>query len=172
MLISSVTTLKLEDIVKGGDGPKIYQLYVRGDDKWVAERVKQAMGAGYDAFCITVDTAGLFTPRARHRQALREVVAHRGDRPGSSGRRSHGTTSNACSDQFPDVKFILKGIGCAEDAELAVKEGRVGRLLLEPWRPPARHGRGSTAVLPEIVAAAKGKARSWSTAASAAALTS
>src|SRR3984957_3944589 len=57
MLISSVTTLKLEDIVKGGNGPKIYQLYVRGDDKWVEERVKQAMGAGYDAFCITVDTA-------------------------------------------------------------------------------------------------------------------
>ena len=56
MLISSVTTLKLEDIVKGGAGPKIYQLYVRGDDNWVAERVKQAMGAGYDAFCITVDT--------------------------------------------------------------------------------------------------------------------
>ena len=57
MLISSVTTLKLEDIVKGGNGPKIYQLYVRGDDKWVADRVKQAMDAGYDAFCITVDTS-------------------------------------------------------------------------------------------------------------------
>jgi isopentenyl diphosphate isomerase/L-lactate dehydrogenase-like FMN-dependent dehydrogenase len=56
MLISSVTTLKLEDIVKGGGGPKIYQLYVRGDDAWVADRVKQAMDAGYDAFCITVDT--------------------------------------------------------------------------------------------------------------------
>ena len=41
MLISSVTTLKLEDIVKGGGGPKIYQLYVRGDDAWVADRVKQ-----------------------------------------------------------------------------------------------------------------------------------
>src|SRR5207237_10014636 len=57
MLISSVTTLKLEDIVKGGNGPKIYQLYVRGDDKWVEERVKQAMGAGYDAFCTPVATA-------------------------------------------------------------------------------------------------------------------
>ena len=56
MLISSVTTLKLEDIVKGGAAPKIYQLYVRGDDDWVADRVKQAMDAGYDAFCITVDT--------------------------------------------------------------------------------------------------------------------
>ena len=32
MLISSVTTLRLQDIVKGGNGPKIYQLYVRGDD--------------------------------------------------------------------------------------------------------------------------------------------
>jgi len=56
MDISSQGRSGLEDIVKGGDAPKIYQLYVRGDDQWVAERVKQAMGAGYDAFCITVDT--------------------------------------------------------------------------------------------------------------------
>src|SRR5689334_20500962 len=56
MMISSVTTLRLEDIAASGAGPKIYQLYVRGDDAWVADRVKQAMAAGYDAFCITVDT--------------------------------------------------------------------------------------------------------------------
>src|SRR5260370_7571735 len=62
MLISSVTTLKLEDIVKGGGGPKIYQLYVRGDDAWVADRVKQAMDAGYDAFCITADTHAYSPP--------------------------------------------------------------------------------------------------------------
>ena len=28
---------------------------MRGDDNWVADRVKQAMDAGYDAFCITVE---------------------------------------------------------------------------------------------------------------------
>src|SRR5690242_17052200 len=56
MLISSVTTLKLGDVVKGGNGPKIYQLCVRGDAAWSAERVKRAIGAGYDAFCITVDS--------------------------------------------------------------------------------------------------------------------
>ncbi len=80
MLISSVTTLKLEDIAKGGGGPKIYQLYVRGDDKWVEERVKQAMGAGYDAFCITVDTA-VYSRRERDRPA-------RITRPPSRGRAS------------------------------------------------------------------------------------
>ena len=37
MLISSVTTLRLEDIVKGGAGPKIYQLYVRGDTDWIRD---------------------------------------------------------------------------------------------------------------------------------------
>jgi len=36
---------------------KVFQLYVRGDDAWVDEHVERAIKAGYDAFCITVDTA-------------------------------------------------------------------------------------------------------------------
>ena len=137
MLISSVTTLKLEDIVKGGNGPKIYQLYVRGDDKWVAERVKQAMGAGYDAFCITVDTA-VYSRRERD-IAKRFVKSWRTAATGQDHQAAFSWDNfKRVKDQFPDVKFILKGIGCGEDAEIAMPARRVGRLLLQPWRPPAR----------------------------------
>src|SRR5205814_539172 len=62
-------------------------------------------------------------------------------------------------DQFPDVKFILKGIGCGEDAELALKEGVWGVYCSNHGGRQLDHGRGSTAVLPEIVAAVKGKAK-------------
>ncbi len=123
MLISSVTTLKLEDIVKGGDGPKIYQLYVRGDDKWVEERVKQAMGAGYDAFCITVDTA-VYSRRERD-IAKRFVKSWRTAATGQDHQAAF-SWENYCSNHG-------------------------GRQL--------DHGRGSAAVLPEIVEVAKGKAQ-------------
>ena len=158
MLISSVTTLKLEDIVKGGAGPKIYQLYVRGDDKWVAERVKQAMGAGYDAFCITVDTA-VYSRRERD-IAKRFVKSWRTAAVGQDHQAAFAWDNfKRVKDQFPDVKFMLKGIGCAEDADMAVKEGVWGVYCSNHGGRQLDHGRGSAAVLPEIVDVVKGKAK-------------
>ena len=158
MLISSVTTLRLEDIVKGGAGPKIYQLYVRGDDKWVAERVKQAMGAGYDAFCITVDTA-VYSRRERD-IAKRFVKSWRTAAVGQDHQAAFAWDNfKRVKDQFPDVKFMLKGIGCAEDADIAVKEGVWGVYCSNHGGRQLDHGRGSAAVLPEIVDVVKGKAK-------------
>src|SRR3954469_4544971 len=158
MLISSVTTLKLEDIVKGGNGPKIYQLYVRGDDKWVAERVKQAMGAGYDAFCITVDTA-VYSRRERD-ISKRFVKSWRTAAVGQDHQAAFAWDNlKRVKDQFPDVKFALKGIGSAEDADIAVKEGVWGVYCSNHGGRQLDHGRGSAAVLPEIVEGAKGKAQ-------------
>ncbi|MGH9005446.1 MAG: dihydropteroate synthase, partial [Acidimicrobiia bacterium] len=116
MLISSVTTLKLEDIVKGGNGPKIYQLYVRGDDNWVADRVKQAMDAGYDAFCITVDTQ-VYSRRERD-IAKRFVKSWRTAATGQDHQAAFSWDNfKKVKDKFPDVKFMLKGIGTGEDAD-------------------------------------------------------
>ena len=42
---------------QGADALKIFQLYVRGDGEWIDDYVRRAVSAGYDAFCITVDTA-------------------------------------------------------------------------------------------------------------------
>jgi isopentenyl diphosphate isomerase/L-lactate dehydrogenase-like FMN-dependent dehydrogenase len=158
MLISSVTTLKLEDIVKGGNGPKIYQLYVRGDDKWVEERVKQAMGAGYDAFCITVDTA-VYSRRERD-IAKRFVKSWRVAATGHSHQAAFAWENfKRLKAKFPDVKFMLKGIGTAEDAEIALQHGVWAVYCSNHGGRQLDHGRGSAAVLPEIVEVAKGKAK-------------
>jgi glycolate oxidase len=158
MLISSVTTLELEDIVKGGNGPKIYQLYVRGDDTWVAERVKQAMDAGYDAFCITVDTA-VYSRRERD-IAKRFVKSWRTAAVGHDYQAGFAWENfKRVRDRFPDVKFVLKGIGTAEDAEISVQEGVWGVYCSNHGGRQLDHGRGSAAVLPEIVEAVKGKAK-------------
>ena len=158
MLISSVTTLKLEDIVKGGDGPKIYQLYVRGDDKWVEERVKQAMGAGYDAFCITVDTA--VCSRRERDIAKRFVKSWRTAATGQDFQAAFSWENfKKVKAKFPDVKFMLKGLGCAEDAEIALQHGVWAVYCSNHGGRQLDHGRGSAAVLPEIVEVAKGKAQ-------------
>src|ERR1051325_6476196 len=158
MLISSVTTLRLEDIVKGGNGPKIYQLYVRGDDKWVAERVKQAMGAGYDAFCITVDTA-VYSRRERD-IAKRFVKSWRVAATGQDHQAAFSWENfKRVKAKFPDVKFMLKGLGCAKDAEIALQHGVWAVYCSNHGGRQLDHGRGSAAVLPEIVEVAKGKAQ-------------
>ena len=158
MMISSVTTLKLEDIAKGGAGPKIYQLYVRGDDKWVEERVKQAMGAGYEAFCITVDTQ-VYSRRERD-IAKRFVKSWRTAATGQDHQAAFSWANfKRVKDKFPDVKFLLKGIGTAEDAEIALQHGVWAVYCSNHGGRQLDHGRGSAGVLPEIVETVKGRAK-------------
>lgn len=158
MLISSVTTLKLEDIVKGGAGPKIYQLYVRGDDSWVADRVRQAMDAGYDAFCITVDTQ-VYSRRERD-IAKRFVKSWRAVATGQNFQAAFSWKSFAAvREKFPDVKFMLKGIGTGEDAEIACQHGVWAVYCSNHGGRQLDHGRGSAEVLPEIVDTVAGRAK-------------
>src|SRR5205085_702171 len=39
-----------------GDGFRIFQLYVRGDEAWLDDHVRRAADRGYNAFCLTIDT--------------------------------------------------------------------------------------------------------------------
>src|ERR1700734_2935929 len=57
IMVSSVTHPGLEEGAAAASGPKIFQLYVRGDKAWIDDVVKRAVDSGYDAFAITVDTA-------------------------------------------------------------------------------------------------------------------
>jgi len=57
------------------------------------------------------------------------------------------------------VKFMLKGLGCAEDAEIALQHGVWAVYCSNHGGRQLDHGRGSAAVLPEIVEVAKGKAQ-------------
>src|SRR4051812_25103934 len=51
IMVSSVTKPGLEE---AAGGPKIFQLYVRGDDEFIDDHAHRAAAAGYDAFAITV----------------------------------------------------------------------------------------------------------------------
>jgi glycolate oxidase len=54
---------------------------------------------------------------------------------------------------------MLKGIGCAEDAEIALQHGAWAVYCSNHGGRQLDHGRGSTGVLPEIVEVCKGRAK-------------
>ena len=64
IMVSSVSLPGLEGMAAATQGPKVFQLYVRGDREWVDQIARSAIAEGYDAFCLTVDTA-IYSRRER-----------------------------------------------------------------------------------------------------------
>lgn len=157
MLLSSVTTLEMEPVRKAADGFQIFQLYVRGDDAWIDERVKRAVASGFDAFCITVDTA-VYSRRERD-------ISKRFAKPwrqNLSGTQMQAALSWKNIEHFKrthKIPLILKGIATAEDARLAVEHGVEVVYVSNHGGRQLDHGRGSMDVLAEVLDAVKGKAQ-------------
>jgi glycolate oxidase len=154
--LSSVTQSGLERVAEAASGPKIFQLYVRGDDAFVDDHVRRAEDAGYDAFCITVDSA-IYSRRERD-------IANRFAKPWRA--RSGGMEFQAALNwndiarfkQKHRMKLILKGIATPEDAMRALEMGIEGIYVSNHGGRQLDHGAGSLDVLPEIVDAVGGRA--------------
>ncbi|MFL5198449.1 MAG: alpha-hydroxy acid oxidase [Microvirga sp.] len=155
--LSSVTKIPLETVAAAASGPKVFQLYVRGDDAFVDDHVRRARDAGYDAFCLTVDTA-IYSRRERD-------IAKRFAKPWRE--RAGGMEFQAALNwnhvkrfrDKHDVPLILKGIATAEDAALACEHGVTAVYISNHGGRQLDHGRGALDFLPEIVAAVAGRAR-------------
>jgi isopentenyl diphosphate isomerase/L-lactate dehydrogenase-like FMN-dependent dehydrogenase len=157
IIVSSVTRPGLEEAAKAATGPKIFQLYVRGDDAWVDDIVHRAVAAGYNAFAITVDTAS-------YSRRERDITA-RFVKPWRAAATGHGHQAAFSWDnvkRFKDkhsIPLILKGIGTGEDAAIACEHGVDVVYVSNHGGRQLDHGRGSMDVLPEVMAAVRGRAR-------------
>ena len=157
IMCSSVTHPGLEEIAAATPGPKIFQLYVRGDTPWVNEVVARAVDNGYDAFAITVDTAA-YSRRERD-------ITGRFVKPWRAAATGHTHQAGFTWDNvkaFKDthkIPLILKGIATAEDAALCCEHGVDGVYVSNHGGRQLDHGRGSLDVLPEVMAAVRGRAK-------------
>ena len=157
IIVSSVTQPGLEAAAAATRGPKIFQLYVRGDADFVDDHARRAIAAGYDAFCITVDTA--------HYSRRERDIANRFSKPWRV--RATGMNHQAALNwddikRFKDkhrIPLMLKGIGSAEDAAIACAHGVEFVYVSNHGGRQLDHGRGSFAVLPEVVSAVRGRAK-------------
>ncbi|HEY1411180.1 MAG TPA: alpha-hydroxy acid oxidase [Rhodopila sp.] len=157
IMVSSVTHPGLEEAAAAATGPKIFQLYVRGDNAWVDDVVKRAVDAGYDAFAITVDTAA-YSRRERD-IAGRFVKPWRAVATGQSYQAGFTWDNVKHFKDKHSIPLILKGIATAEDAALCCEHGVDGVYVSNHGGRQLDHGRGSMDVLPEVAAAVRGRAK-------------
>ncbi|MDD9903804.1 MAG: alpha-hydroxy acid oxidase, partial [Rhodospirillaceae bacterium] len=146
----------LEETAAAADNARIFQLYVRGDDKFEDDYVKRAIDNGYYAFAITVDTAHY---SRRERDFDNRFV--KTWRVGAGGMEYQALYTWDNVKRFKDkhdVPLILKGIATAEDAAMCVELGVDGVYVSNHGGRQLDHGRGSVDVLPEVVEAVGGKA--------------
>ena len=155
--LSSVnTTPTLEEVRAVGKAPMIFQLYVRGDDEFVDDYVRRAGDSGYEAFCITIDTA---VYSRRERDIARRFV--KPWRKAATGTEFQAAFTWKNIERFKakhKLPLILKGIATAEDSRIAVEHGVDYIWVSNHGGRQLDHGRGSMDVLDEVMDAAAGKA--------------
>ena len=156
IMVSSVTQPGLEATAQATAGPKLFQLYVRGDDAWTDDFVRRARDAGYDAFCFTVDTA-VYSRRERD-IAKRFVKPWRQRATGQAFQAGLNWDHVKRFKDKHDLPLILKGIATAEDAALACEHGVAAVYVSNHGGRQLDHGRGAIEVLPEVVQAVRGRA--------------
>jgi glycolate oxidase len=138
-----------------------FQLYVRGDDAWVDDHVRRARDHGFSSFCLTVDVAAY---SRRERDLLGRFVKPWRATAGAGLPYQSGLSWKQVKrfkDKHPDLPLIIKGIATVEDALLCVEHGVEVVYVSNHGGRQLDHGLGSTAVLPEVVKAVKGKAEVW-----------
>ena len=156
---SSLTKPEIEEVAPEIDQPIIYQIYVRGDDSWVAEYVKRAIDAGCSAVCFTVDIA-VYGRRERDlMKRYRPPTRNAGDIDAFHFQTSWNWDNVKRFKDAHDIPLIIKGIATAEDAEIAVEHGVDVVYVSNHGGRQLDHGRGAIDALPEVVAAIRGRAR-------------
>ena len=155
---SSVTNPGRDEVGAATNTPKVFQLYVRGDDAWVDEQVKLAINAGFEIFCLTVDTA-YYSRRERDliKRWRPSARAGRGSEGGDFQKTLTWDSIKRFKDKH-DIPLIIKGIGTAEDADIACQHGVECVHVSNHGGRQLDHGCGSIDVLPEVVAAVAGRA--------------
>lgn len=153
VMTSSVSTKTKAEVRAATQGPALFQLYVRGTGRFIEEHVEEAIAAGFDGFCFTVDTA--------HYSRRERDLAKRFKKPwragvGAEARRAQAALSWADIDRirkaYP-IPLILKGIATVEDARIAVDHGVQAIYVSNHGGRQLDHGLGTMDMLPEIVGA-------------------
>lgn len=154
--LSSVSEPGLEETAAAAEGPKIFQLYVRGDDAWIDDHVSRASDAGYTAFCLTVDTA--YYSRRERDITNRFVKPWRVRAEGKDFQKALNWKDVERFKEKHDIPLLIKGIMTPEDAETAIELGVDGVWVSNHGGRQLDQTEGTSAVLPQIIAAIDGAA--------------
>jgi len=161
VLVSSVAEpgLDLDAVVRAADGHALLQLYADGDDRWVVDLAKRGVDLGCAAVCVTVDVPH-FGRRERHLHRRQSIAGRPFGKP-RAGEANRAKADWRLIEKLKSrvgVPLIVKGIGTAEDASLALAHGVDVVYVSNHGGRQLDHGRGAIDLLPEVVATVRGKA--------------
>ncbi len=156
-ILSSVCLPTFEDLATALPGPRIYQLYLTGDEAWMDDVIARAIEAGYTGFCLTADTQ---TYSRRERDMLKRYVPLSGRVAGggdfaAQARMTWDTVAHI-KDNF-DIPLVIKGVGVAEDARRCVEMGVDVVYVSNHGGRQLDHTRACIDALPEVVEAVEGR---------------
>ena len=152
--ISTVTEPSLEEVAANSPHPKVYQIYVRGDDDWIRKLVRRILAAGYWGIALTVDSA-FYGNRERLHPSL---IATRRMPARDWQKGVTWDTVKLIQDMIGDKPLFIKGVMTAEDAQLCVQHGVQSVYISNHGGRQLDHVLGNIETLPEIVSAVEGKA--------------
>ncbi|MEM7099209.1 MAG: alpha-hydroxy acid oxidase [Pseudomonadota bacterium] len=152
-ILSSVCTPTFEELAAEVPGPRIYQLYLVGDEAWMDDIIARAIDCGYTGFCLTADTQ---TYSRRERDIMKRYVPLSGRRAGSGdfAAQAHMTWDTVAhiKEKF-DIPLVIKGVGVAEDASRCVDAGVDVVYISNHGGRQLDHTRACIDALPEIAEA-------------------
>ena len=156
-ILSSVCLPSYEEVASVGAAPKVYQLYLMGDQGWMDDIIARSIELGYVGFCLTADTQ-VYSRRER------DILKRWRPPSGSSAVQSDfgyqagmsWETVSHIKEKF-DIPLIVKGINRSEDAARAVEAGVDVVYVSNHGGRQLDHGRGCIDSLPEVVAAVDGR---------------
>ena len=120
-MLSSTWAGGVDIIGKSVNYPKIYQLYIRGDNNWVDDQISKAIDNGFIALCLTVD---LDAYGRRERDLLKryKTTSRRTATGPEYQMKFSWNDVNRIKNKF-NIPIILKGIATEEDAKICIDEG-------------------------------------------------
>jgi glycolate oxidase len=148
-IVSSATLPSLEETAAASTSPKIFQLYIRGDWEWAKDMIDRIKAAGYQGFCITVDSA-IYSRRERPLISRWSVDNTRSPQNREWQARVTWDDMVRMRD-YAGLPFLLKGVMSPEDAALAVQHGVDALWVSNHGGRQLDHGEGTLDVLPEIL---------------------
>ena len=158
--VSTATLPALEETAAATETPKIFQLYVHGDQAWVDDIIRRVRDSGkYNALALTVDVAHYSRRErpmvTRYTPPTRRVGA-------APERRWQASLTWDDADRIRNLAglpFMVKGVQTAEDAEICVEHGVDYVWVSNHGGRQIDHGLGSLDTLPEIKQAIGGRAK-------------
>ena len=175
LVLSTMSTVSIEDVAAVAKTPLWFQLYVQPDREFTRQLVQRAEAAGYEALVVTVDTPAL-GPRYRELRAKFNLPpgierANLRGRPTATGgqRATEASIFSATLDPkltWKDIDWLrsltklpvlLKGIQNPDDAERAVGSGVAGVIVSNHGARNLDTGPATIDALPGVVAKIGGK---------------